>query len=151
MKKLLNIFAALLLAVVSTSCLEHDLQELDLYSGCDVTNGNVYYRYISDELHPGTGEYKVKQVYLAAARTQDVENCTYTIRYVTTNIPEAERANFEKSAVVILTVSTAATVTPVGDAPVLGVPGDWTKDNQYDVVAADGTTKRWTIHIEPYN
>lgn len=150
MKKYLNIFAALLLAVISTSCLEHDLEELDLYSGCDVTNGNVYYRYISDELHPGTGEYKVKQVYLAAARTQDVENCTYTIRYVTTNIPEAERANFEKSAVVVLTISTAATVKPVGDAPTLGVPGDWTKDNQYEVTAADGTKKIWTIVVEPY-
>ena len=150
MKKLLNIFAALLLAVVSTSCLEHGLEELDLYSGCDVTNGNVYYRYISDEVHPGSGENKVKQVYLAAARTADNENCIYTIRYVTDNIPEAKRADFQKSAVVILTVSTAAIVKPVGDAPTLGTPGDWTKDNQYDIVAADGTTKRWTIHIEPY-
>ena len=88
---------------------------------------------------------------MAAARTQDVENCTYTIRYVTDNIPAEKRADFEKSAVVILTISTAATAKPVGDAPVLGTPGDWTKDNQYDIVAADGTTKRWTIHIEPYN
>ena len=151
MKKFLNILAAMLLAVVSTSCLDSNLEELDLYSGCDVTNGNVYYRYISDEKHPGTGEFKVKQVYLAAARTQDVENCTYTIRYVTDNIPAEKRADFEKSAVVILTISTAATAKPVGDAPVLGTPGDWTKDNQYDIVAADGTTKRWTIHIEPYN
>ena len=63
MKKFLNIFAALLLAVVSTSCLEHDLEELDLHSGCDVTNGNVYYRYISDEVHPGTGENKVKYIW----------------------------------------------------------------------------------------
>ena len=151
MKKFLNILAAMLLAVVATSCLEHDLEELDLHSGCDVTNGNVYYRYISDEVHPGTGANKVKQVYLAAARTQDVENCTYTIRYVTDNIPAEKRADFEKSAVVVLTVSTAAVVKPVGDAPFLGEPGDWTKDNQYDIVATDGTTKRWTIHIEPYN
>lgn len=150
MKKFLNIFAALLLAVVSTSCLEHDLEELDLHSGCDVTNGNVYYRYISDEVHPGTGENKVKQVYLAAARTQDLETNTYTIRYVTDNIPAEKRATFQESAVVVLTISTAAIVKPVGDAPTLGVPGNWTKDNQYDIVAADGTTKRWTIHIEPY-
>lgn len=150
MKKFLNILAAMLLAVVATSCLEHDLEELDLHSGCDVTNGNVYYRYISDEVHPGTGEYKVKQVYLAAARTQDLDNNIYTIRYVTDNIPAEKRAEFEKSAVVVLTVSTAAIVKPVGDAPTLGVPGDWTKDNQYEVIAADGTTKVWTIHIEPY-
>ena len=151
MKKFLNILAAMLLAVVSTSCLEHDLEELDLHSGCDVTNGNVYYRYISDEVHPGTGANKVKQIYLAAARTQDLENCVYTIRYVTTNIPEAQRGNFKESeAVVEVTISTAATIKPIGDAPKLGVPGDWTADHQYEVTAADGTKKTWTIVVEPY-
>ena len=43
MKKFLNILAAMLLAVVSTSCLDSNLEELDLYSGCDVTNGNINY------------------------------------------------------------------------------------------------------------
>lgn len=53
MKKFLNIFAALLLAVVTTSCLEHDLEELDVYSGCDITGKELYWRYVSDEVHPG--------------------------------------------------------------------------------------------------
>ena len=93
----------------------------------------------------------MKQVYLAAARTQDVENGVYTIRYQTNNIPEAERGNFtEAKAVVAVTISTAATIKPINGAPKLGVPGDWTKDNQYEVTAADGTKKVWTIVVEPY-
>ena len=151
MKKYFYLIAALFVAVLSTSCLESGLEELDEYSGCDITNGNVYWRYYGDGKIPASGEQQVKQVYLAASRTQDVENCVYTIRYVTGNIPEAERGNFtEGKAVVAVTISTAATIKPIGDAPKLGVPGDWTKDNQYEVTAADGTKKTWTIVVEPY-
>ena len=151
MKKYFYLIAAMFVAVLSTSCLESGLEELDEYSGCDITNGNVYWRYYGEGKIPASGEQEVKQVYLAASRTQDVENCVYTIRYVTGNIPEAERGNFtEAKAVVAVTISTAATIKPIGDAPKLGVPGDWTKDNQYEVTAADGTKKTWTIVVEPY-
>ena len=151
MKKYFYLIAALFVAVLSTSCLESGLEELDEYSGCDITNGNVDWRYYGEGKIPASGEQEVKQVYLAAARTQDAENGVYTIRYTTSNIPEAERANFtESKAVVAVTISTAATIKPIGDAPKLGVPGDWTKDNQYEVTAADGTKKVWTIVVEPY-
>ena len=151
MKKYLYLIAAMFMAVLSTSCLTSGLEELDEYSGCDITNGNVYWRYYGDGKIPASGEQQVKQVYLAASRTQDVENCVYTIRYVTSNIPEAERGNFtESKAVVVVTISTAATIKPINGAPKLGAPGDWTKDNQYEVTAADGTKKTWTIVVEPY-
>ena len=151
MKKYFYLIAAFFVAVLSTSCLESGLEELDEYSGCDILNGNVYWRYYGDGKIPASGEQEVKQVYLAASRTADNENGIYTIKYVTTNIPEAERGNFtESKAVVAVTISTAATIKPIGDAPKLGVPGDWTKDNQYEVTAADGTKKTWTIVVEPY-
>ena len=151
MKKYFYLIAALFVAVLSTSCLESGLEELDEYSGCDITNGNVYWRYYGDEKIPASGEQQVKQVYLAAARTADNENGVYTIRYTTSNIPEAERGTFtESKAVVAVTISTAATIKPINGAPKLGVPGDWTKDNQYEVTAADGTKKVWTIVVEPY-
>ena len=151
MKKYFYLIAAMFVAVLSTSCLESGLDELDEYSGCDITNGNVYWRYYGEGKIPASGEQEVKQVYLAAARTADNENGVYTIRYTTSNIPEAERANLtESKAVVALTISTAATIKPINGAPKLGVPGDWTKDNQYEVTAADGTKKVWTIVVEPY-
>lgn len=151
MKKYLYLIAAMFVAVLSTSCLESGLEELDEYSGCDITNGNVLWRWYAGGNIPASGEQQVKQVQLAAARTQDAENCVYTIKYVLGNIPEAERGNFtEANAVVEVTISTAAIIKPINGAPKLGVPGDWTKDNQYEVTAADGTKKTWTIVVEPY-
>lgn len=151
MKKFFNIIAALLLAVVSTSCLDSGLEELETYKDCDITSGEIYWRYYSTDVIPGSGEQQVKQVRLARAVEQNLDTNTFYIRYVTGNIPEAERANFtESKAVVAVTISTAATIKPIGDAPKLGVPGDWTKDNQYEVTAADGTKKTWTIVVEPY-
>lgn len=151
MKKFINIIAALLLAVVSTSCLESGLEELDTYKDCDITGGEIYWRYYGTDVIPGSGEQQVKQVRLARAIEQNLETNTFYIRYTTTNIPEAERPNFtEAKAVVAVTITTAAVIKPIGDAPKLGVPGDWTKDNQYEVTAADGTKKTWTIVVEPY-
>ena len=151
MKKFFNIIAALLLAVVSTSCLDSGLEELDTYKDCNITSGEIYWRYYSTDVIPGSGEQQVKQVRLARAVEQNSDTNTFYIRYVTGNIPEAERANFtESKAVVAVTITTAATIKPIGDAPKLGVPGDWTKDNQYEVTAADGTKKTWTIVVEPY-
>ena len=151
MKKYLYLIAAMFVAVLSTSCLESGLEDLDEYSGCDITNGNVLWRWYAGGTIPASGEQQVKQVQLAAARTQDAENCVYTIKYVTGNIPEAERPNFtEAKAVVEVTISTAAIIKPINGAPKLGVPGDWTKDNQYEVTAADGTKKTCTIVVEPY-
>ena len=151
MKKFFNIIAALLLAVVSTSCLDSGLEELDTYKDCNITSGEIYWRYYSTDVIPGSGEQQVKQVRLARAVEQNLDTNTFYIRYVTGNIPEAERANFtESKAVVAVTISTAAIIKPIGDAPKLGVPGDWTKDNQYEVTAADGTKKTWTIVVEPY-
>ena len=151
MKKFFNIIAALLLAVVSTSCLDSGLEELETYKDCDITSGEIYWRYYGNDVIPGSGEQQVKQVRLARAVEQNLDTNTFYIRYVTGNIPEAERANFtESKAVVAVTITTAATIKPIGDAPKLGVPGDWTKDNQYEVTAADGTKKVWTIVVEPY-
>ena len=151
MKKLLKIMAALLLAVISTSCLESGLEDLDTYKDCDITSGEIYWRYYGTDKIPGSGELQVKQVHLARAIEVNNETNTLYIRYVTDNIPEAERGNFtESKAVITVTISTAAIIKPIGDAPILGAPGDWSKDNKYEVTAADGSKKTWTIVVEPY-
>lgn len=154
MKKFLNIFAALLLAVVSTSCLKHDLEELDVYSGCDITRVDCAYRWKTGEIHPGTNSEKVNQVYVSAySRTyvtdeSDPSKGVCTIRYSKTNIPEQYRSVAETEMVVYVTISTAATMKPINGAPALGIPADWTADHEYEVTAADGTKKIWKIVVE---
>ena len=154
MKKFLNIFAALLLAVVSTSCLKHDLEELDVYSGCDITRVDCAYRWKTGEIHPGTQSEKVNQVYVSAySRTyvtdeSDPSKGICTIRYSKTNIPEQYRSVAETEMVVYVTISTAATMKPINGAPALGIPADWTADHEYELTAADGTKKIWKIVVE---
>jgi len=154
MKKFLNILAAMLLAVVSTSCLKHDLEELDVYSGCDITRVDCAYRWKTGEMHPGTQSEKVNQVYVSAySRTyetdaSDPSRGVCTILYSKTNIPEQYRSIAESEMVVYVTISTAATMKPINGAPALGIPADWTADHEYEVTAADGTKKIWKIVVE---
>lgn len=146
--------AAMLLAVVATSCLEHDLEELEVFDGCDITRVDCAYRYKTGETHPGTGAEKVKQVYVTAySRTyvtdeSDPTKGVCTIRYSKNNIPAAYKEIAEKEMVVYVTISSAATMKPIGDAPELGKPADWTADHQYEVTAANGNKKTWTIVVE---
>ena len=154
MKKYFYMIAALFVAVISTSCLNSNLEDLEEYSECDIKSGEVYWRYIdTTEKIPASGEYRVKQVQMQRGSQQfwdDLEN-TLKIRYVTGRIPAEEIDNFtEEKMVVTVTISTAATIKPIGDAPKLGVPGDWRKNHQYEVTAADGTKKTWTIIVEDY-
>ena len=152
MKKFLNILAALMLAVFSTSCLESNLEELELYSDCEITSGEVYWRYYGTETIPGSGEVKVEQKRIPRAVSADSENAVFKIRYALGSTLNAEQTALftESNLVVAVTISTAATIKPINGAPKLGVPGDWSKDNQYEVTAADGTKKTWTIVVEDY-
>ena len=154
MKKYFYMIAALFVAVISTSCLNSNLEDLEEYSECDIKSGEVYWRFIdTTEKIPASGEYRVKQVQMQRGSQQfwdELEN-TLKIRYVTGRIPAEEIDNFtEEKMVVVVTISTAATIKPIGDAPEFGNPGDWRKNHQYEVTAADGTKKTWTIIVEDY-
>lgn len=154
MRKILNIFAALFVAVVATSCLEHDLEELEVFDGCDITRIDCAFRWKTGEIHPGTGAEKVNQVTLGSSSKIETDKAdpskgVCTIKYKNGAIPDEYKATAEQNMVVYVTISTAAIIKPIGDAPTLGIPADWTKDHQYEVTAADGTKKTWTIVVEP--
>lgn len=152
MKKYIYIFVTMLMAVFTTSCLESGLEDIESYDGCDITSGEIYWRYYGTSEIPGSGETQVKQVRLARAISSDTESNTFKIRYVTGNLPADQVGAFTQSNVVIaVTISTASTIKPIEGSPKLGVPGDWSKPNKYEVTAANGAKKVWTIIVEPYN
>ena len=64
MKKYFTIITACLWAVLLSSCLDVNLEDLEEYSGCDITNGDVYWRYYGTDKNPGSGETEVKQVHV---------------------------------------------------------------------------------------
>ncbi len=154
MKKILNILTALLLAVFSTSCLESNLEELEVYSGNEITSiAGAYYRYYGTDVIPGSGEQQVKQYslwYGATERNVEAGTISFQCTYYS-NAPQEVKDNFSFSnMVVIVNLSSAATIRPLDGAPKLGVPGDWSKPNKYEVTAADGSKKVWTITVLDY-
>lgn len=157
--KYLKIATALLAGFASVSCLERGLEDLETYTGNDIESiPGIYFRYYSDETNPASGEQVIKQAALSVSNTEiDPEagtiECTVSIP---SGFPQDQRYNVSfgykpgdrQSVIVTLRISTAATIKPLGDAPELGTPGDWSKPNRYLVTAADGSTKEWTVSLK---
>lgn len=140
----------MLLTVISTSCLKHDLDEWDSYTEKAVVGvQGVYWRYYGEEVIPGSGEHKVKQVRIPSGRfTNDLEKGTCSFVYQLGNLPDGQNEKFtNKNLVVVLNISTAATIEPLEGSTRLGVPGDWSKPNKYKITAADGSSQEWTVTL----
>ncbi|MEG1616366.1 MAG: hypothetical protein RR202_09785 [Bacteroidales bacterium] len=150
MKKFLN-FLLIVMSVVSfTSCLKAGLDDFPAYGDANITTVNkVEYRYISSSVSNASGQQVVKYVELSRQASIDAEKGTVTITASKpSNFPSDQLNNLSANKlVVVVGLSTAARLSPIGDAPLLGVPGDWSKPNKYLVTAADGTKKEWTISL----
>ena len=155
MKKILNLILIAMSAVFLSSCLEHNLVDLDTYDEGNVTGVyGVYHRYYLGSTIPVNGERQVTQAALTVSNpVQDVNSSTYSFDVsLPTNFPESERSSVNVSKlVVILNISTAAIIEPVDGSPTLGAPGDWSKPNRYKVTAADGSEKVWTVTLNYKN
>ena len=143
---------------VLTSCLEGGLEDLPEFEDAEITGiQRTEYRFVSNDVSNASGQQIVKKVELTRSNIK-VDKAAATAS-VDVAVPAANESSFpaaerEKCAVnnicVMVTLSTAARITPVGDAPALGVPGDWSKPNKYVVTAASGAKKEWTISISGF-
>lgn len=156
MKYIISALACAALALGMASCLEKDLENLEVYTGSDITAGFAYYRYIDQGATlPASGENRVVQRQYANAGNPvfSVDTVTRTGTATFSFTPsgafsEAERAACSLNPMVVaISVSTAAVVTPLDGSPALGTPADWSRPHTYEVRAADGTAKRWTINV----
>lgn len=139
------------------SCLEMGLEDLPEYEDANITGvQRVEYRYIDETtISPTDGQAVVKYVNLTRSTTVDTDAATVSIKVTVPNASAAFPANKRDACTtsnlcVMVSLSTAAHITPQGNAPKLGVPGDWSKPNTYVVEAADGTTRTWTIQITSF-
>lgn len=146
-KYILSLFVAIMSVFGFSSCLTSGIDDYEeSFDGADITGANIYYRWMD-------ASGNVQQKRIARALDIDDEEQVCTILYAIQGALNAEQSqDFEtlKKVVVVLDISTAAVVKPVGDSPVLGVPGDWSKPNQYEITAANGTKKIWTVAVESY-
>ncbi len=145
------IVCAILSLVTCTSCIDSNLEDLDTYDGAEITSlYGVFYRYTTSTVMNVSGENQVKQATLSVTdRTVDSDAATLTVTCKpSSSFPSDQLANINSTnLIVVVNISTAATIAPLDGAPALGVPGDWSKANKYRVTAADGTTKDWTISV----
>lgn len=137
-----------------SSCLTSGLEDLPSYEDADVKAFTFEYRWMIKE---GESE-KLRVQKMDTDVKIDVDNmtvtCTITVPAVNGAFTRDVRDKVALSNLnAYCTISTAATITPVGDTPVLGKIGDFTKsDMQYEVVAADGKTKKiWKLIIGGFN
>lgn len=154
MKRFIKIKSGLILLCVVTlfsACLKKDLPAYPSWDGISIDKVYAEYRYNSDQLY--NGQPIVAYQTLTVSQTIDQPNSTINL---TVTVPAASATGFtaaERLKVVqnklwlYLDVSTAATVKPVGDTPKLGDPTDGTKPLKYEVTAANGSSKIWTLNI----
>lgn len=155
MKKLLNILTAMLLAFFSTSCLTSNLDDLEEFEDANITGiQGCYWRYYGSETHPGSQDVEIKQVRIASGNwtiTKESETnpeANFDIQF-SQNFPKAERPKFNTNQlVVVFNISQGAVIKPIEGSATLGVPGDWSKPNKYEVTAANGTKKIWTVSLD---
>lgn len=127
-------------------------EDLPAYEEAEITAVQYYYRWASDKQDPITGEPIVKEVRLD---TEYKVNSESGLIETSVTVPPAngdftEKVRKEVSQKKLwgqVSVSTAARVTPMEGTAALGTPDDWTTERKYNVSAANGNNKAWTIKM----
>lgn len=154
MKQILYSLTLIFSVLLFSSCLKGGLEDLPEYEDAEITSVSaVRYRYITDEKSSASGEYIVKEVDLAFNAEVCSDQGSVKIKVsVPSEFPIEELDNLSTSnLVVVVSISTAARLTPIGESTKLGIPGDWSRLNSYVVQAANGNKKNWSIEVIELN
>ena len=131
-------------------------QDLPSYDEAEISALQFYFRWASDdEKDAVTGEPVVKERRLETTYETDSKNAVVTavvrVPDASGEFTESVRSSVSQSRLWgQVTVSTAARITPVDGSGKLGTPDDWTKERKFEVQAADGTVKVWTIRVTDF-
>lgn len=140
-----------------SSCLESGLDELPTYTDAEITAVNFEYRWtVAENTNDSWGGEKlqVKTLSTTATFNDGVIECVITVPAASGTFTDAVRSNVTLSNLnAYVTISPGATISPVGNAPVLGKLGDFTpSDISYQVVSADKKNKKvWQLVIKSFN
>lgn len=141
-----------------TSCLKSGLEDLPEFEGNSILAvRKVEYRYDGKNSSGVSGEAYMER--LALTHTVELLDKESKQLKIKVTVPASNdvftAADREKCSAkeiaIMLSIETAARITPVGDAPALGIPGDWTKPNKYIITAANGDKAEWTITVTEFN
>mgnify|MGYP001774327918 CR=1 FL=1 len=137
-----------------TSCLKSGLDEIENSSLCAVSSVTMEYRWISQNAN---GYDQLSRQQLTLSNNVPDENneihFAVTVPAASSNFPEDIRNVVELDGLyMVMVISPAAKIAPVGDAPVLGMPGHYEIGTpyQYEVTAANGDKAIYTVVIEDF-
>lgn len=131
-------------------------EDLPTYEEAEISAVQFYYRWASDAKDPITGEPVVKEQRLNVTSTVNSEagtiDAVVTVPAASGDFTEAVRSQVSSSKLWgQVSVSTAARITPIEGSAALGTPDDWSSPRKFEVMAASGTKKVWTIKIVEFN
>lgn len=79
----------------------------------------------------------------------DEKDTIYCSLIIPSNVPTQERSNVKLTKMwAYAAISDAAIIAPLNGSPALGFPGDFSKPTSYQVTAADGSTKNYTVIVK---
>lgn len=133
-----------------------DWEDLPAYEEAEISAVQFYYRWPGDTKDPVTGEPIMKEKQMTTNSDVNSEEATIeatvTVPAVSGDFNESVRAQISQNKLWgQVTISTAARITPIEGSAALGTPDDWSQPRKFEVMAADGTKKVWTIKIVGFN
>lgn len=159
MKRKISYILVILLSLplIFSSCLTDNTEVIEAFDNNNINDvTGVWYRYITVENANSTREVLRKLELNGISKTIDKNTRTVTIQVKPSagkinTLPTDAKAKLSiNNVAVVVALPTAARIAPIGDAPKLGVNGDWSKPNKYLVTAANGDTAEWTITITEF-
>lgn len=157
MKNKLNIkigFVAFLFAVALSSCLEYNLPELPLYEGSEITLVSVEHRFNGSQTMHGQPIVAYQKLTVSQQINKDAGtvNVQISVPGPTEQFTAEEREKVVQTHLwFYVNISTAATIKPIEGTPKLGDPSDATKALKYEITAANGSKKIWTINVTAFD
>lgn len=145
---------SILFSVGLVSCMNGGLEDLPVYQDAEITAFNFEYRYATSV----GGDGEKMQIQELVTDTQidtdrNIVTCLISVPNPNNTFTEIEKSKVSlKNIVGYASISTAATIYPIDDAPQLGKRNDFSKKTyKYEVIAADGVTRKvWTLIIKDF-
>lgn len=150
MKKFINIILLIFLMGAVSSCLKSGLDELPTYEDAEITNLNFEYRWWDE----ANNQMAVKTLTIEKNISTDdnLITCKLTVPDASGSFTDAIRQGVSLSNLIgYMDLSTAARIKPLNGAPKLGELADFSaKEFRYQVTAANGIKREWTIKITDF-
>lgn len=154
---LLQVIFIIIASVSLNSCLTGNLEDLPAFEEAEITDVKFDFRYKDATDVWVDGQPTVKVVTLTVGnkvidKAAGTVTCMLTVPAASGPFTAAIRQQVTLSEIVgKFNISTGAAIAPLSNAPVLGVPGDFSSARQYSVTAASGQSKTWTVTITALN